>query len=50
MILVVKSTNRVIDKLENFVKMYPTESKCDLYKIITESVSYIGLRVKIKTN
>ena len=30
MVSAVKNTTRVIDKLENYVKMFSTDSKCDL--------------------
>ena len=30
MITNVKTTTRVIDKLENYVKMFSSDSKCDL--------------------
>ena len=48
MITTVKTTTRVIDKLENYVKMFSTDSKCDLQKMIVESVRFIGLREEIQ--
>ena len=47
MVSAVKNTTRVIDKLENYVKMFSTDSKCDLQKMIVESVKFIGLREEI---
>ena len=47
MVSAVKNTTRVIDKLENYVKMFSTDSKCDLQRMIVESVKFIGLREEI---
>jgi len=47
MVSTVKNTTRVIDKLENYVKMFSTDSKCDLQRMIVESVKFIGLREEI---
>lgn len=40
MIACVKSTVRVIDRLDNYVKILNADLKCDLGKMITESVRY----------
>jgi len=47
MVSTVKNTTRVIDKLENYVKMFSTDSKCDLQRMIVESVKFITLREEI---
>ena len=47
MVSAVKNTTRVIDKLENYVKMFSTDSKCGLQRMIVESVKFIGLREEI---
>jgi hypothetical protein len=44
MIGCVKSTNRVLDKMDAYIKSLNIDSKCDLQKMITESVKFIKLK------